>query len=68
MHQGSLYALRDDAVLVKLDITTGQLEEEIPFEPASTNFGKWAYLLASDGEKVFVYFGDSQELFALEVP
>jgi outer membrane protein assembly factor BamB len=67
MHQGSLYALRDDAVLAKLDITTGQLEEEITFEPASTNFGKWVYL-ASDGERLFVYFGDSQELFAIKVP
>jgi hypothetical protein len=68
IHRGSLYALREDAVLVKLDITTGRLEEEIPFEPASTNFGKWAYLLASDGERLFVYFGDSQELFGLEIP
>lgn len=67
MHQGSLYALRDDAVLVKLDLTTGQTEEETRFEPASTNFGTWPYLLASDGERLFVYFGDSQELFAIKV-
>ncbi len=68
IYQGSLYALRNDAVLVKLKPTTGQIEAEIPFEPASTNFGKWVYLLASDGERLFVYFGDSQELFALRIP
>jgi hypothetical protein len=68
IHRGSLYGLRDDAVLVKLDITTGRLEDEISFEPASINPGKWAYQLASDGERLFVYFGDSQELFALEIP
>jgi outer membrane protein assembly factor BamB len=68
LHKGSLYVMRNDAALVKLNFTTGQVEEEIPFEPASANFGWWAYLLASDGEKLFVYFGDSQELFALEIP
>ena len=67
IHGGSLYALRNDAVLVKLKLTTGRIEAEIPFEPSSTNFGKWAYLLASDGERLFIYFGDSQELFALDV-
>jgi outer membrane protein assembly factor BamB len=65
LHKGSLYALRNDAVLVKLDFTNGQVEEEIPFEPVYINAGKWAYWLASDGERLFVYFGDSQELFAL---
>ena len=68
LHQDSLYALRNDAVLVKLDLKTGQVQEEMPFEPASINAGKWAYLLASDGERLFVYFGDSQELFALKTP
>jgi outer membrane protein assembly factor BamB len=68
LHKDSLYVLRNDAALVKLNLTTGQVEGEIPFEPASANFGEWAYLLASDGQKLFVYFGDSQELFALETP
>lgn len=68
LHKGSLYALRNDAVLVKLDLPTGQVQEKMPFEPSSINAGKWAYWLASDGEKLFVYFGDSQELFALNVP
>jgi outer membrane protein assembly factor BamB len=66
LHRDGLYALRNDAMLVKLDFNTGQVEEEIPFEPASINPGKWAYWLASDGERLFVYFGDSQELFALK--
>jgi outer membrane protein assembly factor BamB len=67
LHRGKLYALRNDAVLVRLDIETGETEEEVPFEPASTDSGTWAYLLASDGERLFVYFGDSQELFALSI-
>jgi outer membrane protein assembly factor BamB len=68
LYQDSLYALRNDGVLTKLDFTAGRIQEEIPFEPASINPGKWAYLLASDGERLFVYFGDSQELFALKIP
>lgn len=68
LHQDSLYALRNDAVLTKLDFTRGQIQEEIPFEPNSIDAGKWAYLLASDGERLFVYFGDSQELFTLKIP
>jgi outer membrane protein assembly factor BamB len=68
IHQESVFALRNDATLVKLDLDTGQVEEEFPFEPASTNPGKWTYLLASDGERLFIYFGDSQELLALRTP
>jgi outer membrane protein assembly factor BamB len=67
LHKNDLYALRNDAVLVKLAFTTGQIEEEISFNPPSIDAGFWAYCLASDGERLFVYFGDSQELFALKV-
>ena len=67
-HKDNLYALRNDAVIVKLAITTGQIQEEIPFNPSSIDAGSWAYWLASDGERLFVYFGDSQELFALKTP
>jgi hypothetical protein len=55
-------------VLVRLELATGRIEEEIPFQPTSIDSGTWAYLLASDGEQLFVYFGDSQELFALKMP
>jgi hypothetical protein len=63
-HQGSLYALRNDAVLVRIAPTTGQVETEFPFYPASIDGGAQDYWLASDEERLFVYFGDSRELFA----
>lgn len=68
LYNDNLYALRNDATLVKFAFTTGQIEQEIPFEPALTSGGERAYLLASDEERLFVYFGDSQELFALKTP
>lgn len=67
LYEGNLYALRNDAVLVKLDPKTCQTEDEISFTPNSIDAGFSAYWLASDGERLFVYFGDSQELFALEL-
>ncbi len=66
-HKDSLYVLRNDATLVELDLRTGQVLEEISFHPNTINAGAWAYWLASDGEKIYIYFGDSQELFALEL-
>jgi outer membrane protein assembly factor BamB len=68
LYKNDLYALRNDAVLVKLAFATGQVQEEMPFNPPSIDGGLWAYCLASDGERLFVYFGDSQELFALNLP
>ena len=67
MHKESAYALRNDAVLVKLNPVTGQTEEEVSFTPNSIDAGLSAYWLASDGERLFIYFGDSQELFAFEI-
>ena len=62
-----LFALRNDATLVRLDPTTGLGEDEIAFSPASINAGAAAYWLACNEQTVFVYFGDSQELFALNL-
>jgi outer membrane protein assembly factor BamB len=66
-HKGSLYTLRNDAVLVKITPKTGEVKQEIPFQPATIDAGSWAYWLVSDGERLIVYFGDSQELFALDL-
>lgn len=65
MYKNSVYGLRTDAVLVKLDPLTGQPEEEIPFHPASIQPERWAYWLVTNGEELFIYFGDSQEVCAL---
>ncbi|MCB0153609.1 MAG: hypothetical protein KDF65_02345, partial [Anaerolineae bacterium] len=62
-----LFALRNDATLVRLDPTTGFGEDEIAFSPASINAGAASYWLACDEQRLFVYFGDSQELFALSL-
>lgn len=65
--RNDLFVLRNDAALVRLDPTTGHVKEEIAFTPASIDAGASAYWLACDEQRLFVYFGDSQELFALEL-
>lgn len=65
--EGNLFALRNDATLVRLDPITGVVEEEIAFSPASLDAGASAFWLACDEQRVFIYFGDSQELFALDL-
>lgn len=66
-YKDGLYTLRNDATLVRLDPKTGQVEEEIFFHPDTVDAGQWAYWLASDENRLFIYFGDSQELFALDL-
>ena len=67
LHQNSLYILRNDSVLIQINPLTGKIQAEIPFYPASIDEGYWDYWLTSDGEKLFVYFGDSRDLFALNL-
>lgn len=65
----SIYALREDARLVRMDARTGQETGYIRFSPSLTNanpYGGGNFPgLASDGRMLFVSFDDSQELIAL---
>jgi outer membrane protein assembly factor BamB len=64
--QGKVYALRKDARLMILDETSGTEIGYIQFTPEET---PWAtYWVGVDEQgRIFVYFSDSQELFALSV-
>jgi outer membrane protein assembly factor BamB len=64
--QGKVYALRKDARLMILDETSGTEIGYIQFTPEET---PWAtYWVGADEQgRIFVYFSDSQELFALAV-
>jgi outer membrane protein assembly factor BamB len=61
----SLYALDANARLVRLDVGTGQETGYIQFTPPRTDPREESYWVAADGQMLFVYFGDSQELIAL---
>jgi len=61
----ALYALDPHARLVRLDIETGQEIGYLQFTPDQTNYKENRYWVASDGQRLFVYFGDSRELIAL---
>jgi len=55
--------LQKNAVLVCLDLTTGEAIGQVQFYPAIGRFiGHWVLI---DGEMVLVYFGDSGEIIAL---
>jgi len=65
----TIYALRQDARLVWMDARTGQEIGYLQFTPPLSEYnpygGSNVLGLASDGQMVFISFGDSQELIAL---
>lgn len=67
--EDTIYALREDARLVRMDARTGQETGYIQFAPPLSEhnpYGGGNVLgLAGDGQMLFVSFGDSQELIAL---
>jgi outer membrane protein assembly factor BamB len=67
LSDGILYAVRLDGALTALDPNTGQEIGSIKFSPAETKPETKAYWIATAGEKIFVYFGDSRELIALSI-
>lgn len=66
MSQNVVYAIRSDGVLVGISPRTGKEEGHIKFAPSQTesNVRTIAYWVAASEDKVFAYFGDSQELIA----
>lgn len=60
--------LRDDGLLVSVDLSTGKVSDEVRFTPApdAAAVGSFAYWTAYSDRMVFVYLGDSRELFAFE--
>ena len=61
----SLYGIDLDARLVQRDIETGEELGYIQFTPERVDTSTNRYRVAVDGEMVFVFFSDSQELIAL---
>lgn len=65
----TIYAVREDARLVRMDARTGQVTGYIQFTPPLSELnpygGSNVVGLAADGQMLFVSFADSQELIAL---
>lgn len=61
----SLYGIDFEARLVQRDIETGKETGYIQFTPERVDTSTNRYRVAVDGEMVFVFFSDSQELIAL---
>jgi len=63
---GTAYSLRIDAALVARDVFSGQEVDRLQFGggPLDTESGGEYWVVGAD-DKLFVYFGDSQELVAL---
>ncbi len=59
----TVYAIREDGILVGINQKTGYEVGTLEFGPASKSDEVLTYL-AADGKRLFVYFGDSQELIA----
>ncbi len=66
---GVLYALRTDGVLVTLDANSGTALGSVTFAPFETQSGprSKAYWIGASAGRIFVYFGDSQELVAIRI-
>ena len=64
--QGILYAIRTDATIVGIDLSTGKEVGSIGVEPrvTETSSRSHAYLIAISEDMLFVYYGDSQELIS----
>lgn len=61
----AVYALEPDARLVQRELVTGREVGYVQFAPMATDHHSLRYYIASDGQMLFVSFGDSQELIAL---
>lgn len=66
---GVLYALKTDGHLIALDANNGKPLGSITFSPFETQSGprSKAYWVAASSGRIFVYFGDSQELVAIKI-
>jgi outer membrane protein assembly factor BamB len=56
-----------DIQLLAVDIRTGTVLETLEFEPGGiqSGYGHYKYYVAANEENIFVYLGDSRQLFAL---
>ena len=61
---GIVYAIRADGTLVGISQKTGYEVGTLEFSPVGRSDGVPTYWVASDGKRLFAYFGDSQELIA----
>ncbi|MCA9941097.1 MAG: PQQ-binding-like beta-propeller repeat protein, partial [Anaerolineales bacterium] len=62
------YFLNARAELVAVDAVTGAVREVMGFMPASlADAANRSFQVAAAGDLVFVYFGDSRQLFAFRV-
>ncbi len=64
--QGVIYAIRTDATIVGIDLSTGKEIGSIGIEPrvTETSSRSYAYLIAVSEDMLFVYYGDSHELIS----
>jgi outer membrane protein assembly factor BamB len=65
---GKLYAMRQDGVLVVLDVNTGDTLDEIQFSGPKINPGYENYSVVVANSHVVVNFIDTQEIIALKMP
>ena len=64
---GIIYAIRADGILVGINQKTGSEVGTIEFSPVGKSDSAIpTYWVASDGKRLFAYFGDSQELIAFQ--
>lgn len=68
VNDGKVYAIQDNARLMVFDLATGIELGYVQFTPKQTDPTENAYWVGVDEQgRVFVYFGDSQELIALDL-
>lgn len=65
---GKLYAMRQDGVLVVLDINTGDILDEIRFSGPQIDLHTKNYSVVVANSYVVVNFIDTQEIIALKIP
>jgi outer membrane protein assembly factor BamB len=61
-----VYALRQDATLIALDLNSGEVVGSVTFDSPASEVGSRPYWVVADGPYVLVYFGDSRELIVLK--
>jgi outer membrane protein assembly factor BamB len=70
-YQGLLYDVTTDGELQGYDLNNGQIQTRLLFAPlVNSDHDKSienAYFLAADEKRIYVYFGDSLQLFALQI-
>lgn len=61
-----IYAIREDAVIIAIDILTGEEIGYVNMNPDFTedNVRSLPFLIATNNNMIFVYYGDSQEIIA----